>query len=425
VAAPGRLAQMPSPTFCVVGAGLAGGRAAVSLRDRGFDGRLVLIGQETDPPYERPPLSKAYLAGELPLSKLFLSTPKAYADLSIDWRAAATVEAIAPGQHEVRLAGGERIGFDRLLLTTGSRPRTLDIPGADLPGVSTYRTIRDADLLRSELEELPQVVVVGGGFLGCELAVAARRRGCRVTLVEAGQVLLAPLGATVGGYCADLHQQAGVELSLEDSVARFQGGAHLQQVLLRSGRTVPCDLALVCVGALPNAELAAQAGLEVDPGVVVDQHCRSSHEAIFAAGDVASWQSQRWQRRMRVEHYDNAHQQGLFVAGAMLGEKGSYEPVPYFWTEQYDSMIQQIGVFDPSDAAVQRGDPKSGRFSVFYLRQGSVRGCVAVNSFHDLSSARRLIGAEVAVSAELLGDPAVDLRDWSMQAAAAARNTTA
>jgi 3-phenylpropionate/trans-cinnamate dioxygenase ferredoxin reductase subunit len=416
---------MPSQIFCVVGAGLAGGRAVVSLRDRGFDGRIVLIGQEADPPYERPPLSKSYLNGELARDKLFLSTPQAYSDLAIDWRSSATVQAIAPAEHELRLAGGERIRFDRLLLTTGSRPRSLDIPGEDLCGVRNYRTIEDADFLLSELEHRPRVVVVGGGFLGCELAVAARRRGCGVTVVEASPAVLAPLGPTVGGYCADLHRHSGVELLPEESVDRFQGGSHVEQVLLRGGRTLPCDLALVCVGASPNSGLAAEARLEVDPGVVVDEHCRSKDEAIFAAGDVASWQSQRWRRRMRVEHYDNAHQQGLFVAGAMLGEKGSYDPVPYFWTEQYDTMVQQIGVFDPLDHAVQRGDLDSGRFSVFYLRGGSVSSCVAVNNFQDLSSARRLIGAQVPVTAELIGDPGVDLREWSMHAAATSRDASA
>jgi 3-phenylpropionate/trans-cinnamate dioxygenase ferredoxin reductase component len=410
---------MPSPIFCIVGAGLAGGRAAASLRDRGFDGRLLLIGSEAEGPYERPPLSKSYLTGELPRSKLFLSPPESYSELAIEWRSMSTVAALAPGEHELRLADGERIRFDRLLLATGSRPRSLAIPGAQLPGVVTYRTIGDADWLRARLEQLPEVVVVGGGFLGTELAVAARRRGCRVTAVEAGPALLAPLGPIVGGYCADLHRQSGVDLLLEEGVASFQGGSQLEQILLRGGRALPCDLALVCVGADPNSELAAEAGLEVDPGVVVDGYCRSADKAIFAAGDVASWWSPHWQRRMRVEHYDNAHQQGLFVAGAMLDEPGAYDPLPYFWTEQYDTMVQQVGILDPADQTVRRGDPESGRFSVFYLRQGAMSGCVAVNSYQDLSAARRVIASRVPVTAELLSDPALDLRDWSRRAAEA------
>ncbi|MGA8208394.1 MAG: FAD-dependent oxidoreductase [Candidatus Dormiibacterota bacterium] len=412
---------MPSPTFCIVGAGLAGGRAATALRDRGFDGRLVLIGDEPDPPYERPPLSKSYLRGDLPRSKLFLSTPASYRELSIEWRPEATVEAIAPTHHELALVGGERIPYDRLLLATGSKPRELPISGSELPGVSSYRTISDAETLQAQLKKMPEVVIVGGGFLGSELAVAARLSGCRVTVVEAGEALLGSLGPIVGGYCADLHRQSGVEVLLGESIASFQGGSRLERILLRGGRGLPCDLALVCVGAEPNAELAAAAGFETDPGVVVDEHCRCADKAIFAAGDVASWWSPRWEHRMRVEHYDNAHQQGLFVAGAMLDQPGTYDPLPYFWTEQYDTMVQQIGVLYHPDEVVQRGDANSGRFSLFYLRHGTLSGCVAVNNFSDLSAARRLIATRVPVSAELLGDLAVDLRDWSRGALAAAQ----
>jgi 3-phenylpropionate/trans-cinnamate dioxygenase ferredoxin reductase component len=412
---------MPRPTFCIVGAGLAGGRAAAALRDRGFDGRLVLIGSEPDPPYERPPLSKSYLRGDLPRSKLFLHTPASYRELAIEWRPDATVEAIAPAAHELALVGGERIPFDRLLLATGSKPRGLPISGTELAGVSTYRTIRDADALRAQLEQMPEVVIVGGGFLGSELAAAARLSGCRVTVVEAAAALLSPLGPIVGGYCADLHRQSGVRVLLGESVASFQGGSRVERILLRGGGGLPCDLALVCVGAEPNAELAAVAGLETDPGVVVDEHCRSTDKTIFAAGDVASWWSPRWQHRMRVEHYDNAHQQGLFVAGAMIDQPGAYDPLPYFWTEQYDTMVQQIGVLYHPDEVVRRGEANTGRFSVFYLRHGTLSGCVAVNNFSDLSAARRLIAARVPVTAELLGDLAVDLRDWSRGAVAAAQ----
>lgn len=413
---------MSSPIFCIVGAGLAGGRAAASLRDRGFDGRLLLIGAEEDLPYERPPLSKSYLNGELPRSKLFLSTATAYSELAIEWRSSSAVEAIAPGDHELRLADGERVRFDRLLLATGSRPRNLAIPGADLPEVFTYRTLGDADSLRAQLERMPRVVVIGGGFLGTELAAAARRRGCQVTVVEAADALLTPLGGIVGGYCADLHRQAGVELVFGDGAASFQGGSGLELVALRGGRSLPCDLAIVCIGAEPNSNLAAAAGLEIDPGVVVDGRCQTADPSIFAAGDVASWWSPRWRRRLRVEHYDNAHQQGMFVAGAMLDDAGLYDPIPYFWTEQYEAMVQQVGLIAPGDQAVQRGDPESGRFSVFYLRNGWLTGCVAVNSYQDLSSGRRLIGAQVPVAAKLLGDPGVDLRDWSLRAAAATQD---
>ncbi|MGC2190734.1 MAG: FAD-dependent oxidoreductase [Candidatus Dormiibacterota bacterium] len=416
---------MRTPVFCVVGAGMAGGRTVISLRDRGFDGRLLLIGEESESPYERPPLSKSYLNGKLPRSKLFLQPADSYQERAIEWHPRATVASVDLAQRRLELADGELIAFDRLLLATGSRPRKLDIPGANLAGVVTYRTLADADWLRAELDSGPQVVVIGGGFLGSELAVAARRRGCRVTVVEAREALLAPLGPLVSGYCADLHRQEGIELVLEVTADRFLGSARVEQVLLSSGRLLPCDLALVCIGAEPNSQLAQQAGLETDPGVVVDERCQTTGEGVFAAGDVASWWSPRWRRRLRVEHYDNALQQGIFAAGAMLGEKAAYDPVPYFWTEQYEAMIQQVGVTGQSEEAVLRGDPSGGRFSVFYVEDGQLQGCVAVNRFPDLAAARRLITAGVGVTAELLRDPELDLRTWSQDALQSADDTGA
>lgn len=391
----------------------------MALRDLGFDGRLVLVGDEADPPYERPPLSKSYLMGELRREKLLLRPPHVYPAREIEWRSKQTVSTIDLLQREIALTDGESLAFDRLLLATGSRPRTLEVPGSDLAGVTTYRTVGDADSLRKQLAGLPRVVVVGGGFLGSELAAAARHRGCQVSVVELGDALVAPLGPIVSGYCADLHRQAGVELLLGESVTRFLGASRVEQVLLGGGRRLPCDLALVCVGAEPNSSLAARAGLATDPGVVVDGRCGTADQAVFAAGDVASWWSPRWQRRLRVEHYDNAHQQGLFVAGAMLGDRAEYDPVPYFWTELYGATVQQVGITQGRGEAVLRGEIGAGRFSVFYLEGGILSGCIAVNRFPDLAAARRLIKGRVRVTKELLGDGSVDLRAWSREAEAA------
>ncbi|MGA9919731.1 MAG: FAD-dependent oxidoreductase [Candidatus Dormiibacterota bacterium] len=407
---------MAKPIFCIVGAGMAGGRAAKSLRDRGFDGRVILIGTETEPPYERPPLSKAYLNGELARSKLLLQSPATYSEQAIEWQPGTTASSLDLRQRTLQLVDGEPVAFDRLLLATGSRPRTLNVPGAELAGVLTYRTLADADRLREALDSGPQVVVIGGGFLGTELAVAAVRRGCRVTIVEVGNSILAPLGSLADGYCTDLHRQAGVELVLGETVARILGDQRVEGVLLRGGRSLPCDLALICIGARPNSELAQTAGLETDPGVVVGELSQTRHEGVFAAGDAASWWSPRWQRRLRVEHYDNAHQQGIFAAGAMLGESTPYDPIPYFWTEQYGTTVQQVGVTGGTDEAVLRGDPKEGKFTVFYMEAGWLSGCVAVDRFPDLAAARRLIGARVPVNAELLTDLALDLRQWSQEA---------
>jgi 3-phenylpropionate/trans-cinnamate dioxygenase ferredoxin reductase subunit len=404
----------------IVGAGPAGGRAAGSLRERGFEGRLVLLGDELEPPYERPPLSKAYLTGELPRRKLWLRGPEFYAEHGIEWRPGIRAASLEVGPGRLRLSDGEPLDFDRLLLATGSRPRRVELPGAGLPGVLTYRDVSDADQLRAALLLRPRVLVLGGGFLGSELAATARRLDCEVTVVETAGSLLAPLGAEASGFCAGLHRQAGVDLRLHETVCRFEGGARLEEAVLGGGETLPCDLALICVGAEPNSGLAQQAGLATDPGVVVDGRCQAAGTAVFAAGDVASWWSRRWHRRLRLEHHDNALQQGTFVAGALLGEAGDYDPIPYFWSEQYDAIVQQVGLLGPAGATVLRGDPRSGSFSVFHLEGARLGGCVAVNRFPDLSAARRLIASGAPVPADVLRDPTIDLRDWSRGAAEAA-----
>jgi 3-phenylpropionate/trans-cinnamate dioxygenase ferredoxin reductase subunit len=406
--------------ICIVGAGLAGGRAADSLRERGYEGRLVLLGDEPNPPYERPPLSKAYLTGELPRNKLWLRSPEFYAEREIEWRPGTRAVSLELGRRRLRLSDGELLSFDRLLLATGASPRTTELAGAELPGVLAYRDLADADRLGAALRLRPRVLVLGGGFLGSELAAAARRLGCEVTVVEMAQSLLAPLGAEVSGFCAGLHRQAGVDLRLGETVSRFRGGAQLEAAVLGGGETLPCDLALICVGAQPNSELAQQAGLATDPGVVVDGRCQAAGGAIFAAGDVASWWSRRWQRQLRLEHYDNAHQQGVFVAGTLLGGSGEYDPVPYFWTEQYQAMVQQVGLVGLSGETVLRGDAESGKFSVFHLDGAGLSGCVAVNRFSDLAAARRLIATGAPVAAEVLRDPTVDLQEWSQRAVEAA-----
>ncbi len=396
---------------------MAGGRAAGALRDLGFDGRLLLLGEEPEPPYERPPLSKAYLNGELPRNKLFLRPAAYYPEQEIEWRPGVSALALDLDDRRLQLSDGELVRFDRLLLATGSTPTALGVPGAQLPGVLTYRTLEDCERLTAELDHHPQVVVVGGGFLGTELAAAARHRGCRVSLIELAPSLVSPLGEAVGEFCAQLHMDAGVELLLGERVRRFAGTERVELVELESGATVPCDLALICVGARPNSGLAETAGLATDPGVVVDEHCRTASPEVLAAGDIASWWSPRWARRLRLEHYDNAQHQGLYAAQAMLGETAPYDPLPYFWTEQYGVMIQLAGMVPSARRGVVRGDPHSGRFSVFHLEQGRLRGCVAVNRFPDLAAARRLIVARVEVSVERLQDPLFDLRSWSQEVA--------
>ncbi len=408
----------PGP-ICIIGAGMAGGRAAAALRERGYDGELLLLGEESEPPYERPPLSKAYLSGQLDRGKLLLRDAGFYRQQSIEWRPGALVTGIDRERGRLRLGDGSELPYGRLLLSPGSRPRRLGVPGEELAGVAAYRDLADADRLRQELVSSPRVLVVGGGFLGSELAAVARAAGCPVTVVEQLPELMGGFPGEIQHLCHELHLGAGVELRLGCTVSQFRGGQRVEAALLDDGSQVPCDLVLVCVGAEPRTELAAAAGLELDGGIVVDRRLEAA-PGLFAAGDVASWPSSRWGRRLRLEHYDNAHQQGLFAAGAMLGEGATYDPLPYFWTEQYQATVQQVGVPEPGQERVLRGDPASLRFSLFLLERGLLRACVAVNRFPDLAAARRLIEAGVAVDTERLGDPGLDLRAWSRQLTGAA-----
>lgn len=409
---------MEEGPICIVGAGLAGGRCVAALRQEGYQGELCLIGEETAPPYERPPLSKAYLAGGLEQAKLELHPSQFYSQQGIDWRPRTKVVGLDLAGRRIRLDRGGELGYNLLLLSTGSRARPLRVPGGELAGISTYRDLEDADRLRRELAAGPRVLVVGGGFLGSELAAAARLAGCQVTLVETTERILQGFDEEVSRHCTELHREAGVELLLGQSVARFEGGERVETAQLAQGGSVPCDLVLVCIGAEPRIELARAAGLSVDSGLVTDGRLEAA-PGIFAGGDIASWPSRHWGVRLRLEHYDNAQQQGLFLARAMLGDTSQYDPLPYFWTEQYQTLVQHVGIASDGDERVLRGDPRSGRFSIFQLARGTVRSCSAVNRFPDLAAARRLIESGAQVSPEILADPDLDLRDWARQAAAA------
>jgi len=405
------LAEMAGPEVIgIVGAGLAGGRAAAALREHGFNGRVVLIGDEADLPYERPPLSKAYLLGQLPRARLLLRPAQYYLDQGIELRLNTVGLELEPRRRRLRLDDGSELGYHRLLLATGSTPRHLDLPGAGLEGVMSLRTLPEADRLRGLLQSRPRVVVLGAGFLGCELAAAARTSGCPVRMVELGGSALPSMGAEIGEFVVGLHRRHGVEIEFQRSAVEFQGDRRVEAVVLDDGLRLPCDLALVCVGSQPNSELALAAGLEVADGVLVDRDGRSSDPAIFAAGDLASVWDPGLGRRLRLEHWDSAQRQGAHTAATMLGIPDARPALPYFWSEQYDAMIQQVGLVSPAQAVVVRGRPADNSFSVFHLEDGAVAACVAVNRFPDLAAARRLIPAGVPVDPDVLGDPGTDLR---------------
>ncbi|HVA20841.1 MAG TPA: FAD-dependent oxidoreductase [Candidatus Micrarchaeia archaeon] len=400
------------PTTVIAGAGLAGGRAAETLRAQGYDGRLVLIGSEPDRPYERPPLSKAYLEGRLARERVFLRTAAWYREQAITLRLGTTVTGVDCRRRQVQLDRGRPIGYDRLLLAPGARPRRLLVPGAQLEGVVALRTLADAERLRAAFAGRPRVVIVGAGFIGCEVAAAARRQGCPVTLLEVGAAPLAPaLGPLAGAFVARLHRDHGVDLRTGESLVSLHGAERVEAVVTTSGRLLDADLVLIAVGAEPRTELAEAAGLACDGGIVVDECCRTSAADVFAAGDAARWWHPGLARRLRVEHYDNAQNQGVAAALSLLGRGAPYAPIPYVWSEQYDATLQWVGDAEGADRTVTRGDPASGVFSAFHLREGRVIACLAVNRFRDLAGARRLIAGGQAVGLAQLADPDTSLRD--------------
>lgn len=396
--------------ICIVGGGLAAGRAAEGLRTRGYDGELTIFTEEPSLPYERPPLSKAYLRGQMGAERLLTRPPAYYESQGIRVRPGTRVAAIDPVRHRLRLPDGEEAPYGRLLLATGARARRPGVPGADLVGVETVRTREDAERLRSAVHPGARILIVGGGFLGCELAASLRSMGATVLVLEVEALPLSPMGKVVGELVLSHHAAHGVEIAGGVTALGLQGGSHLEEALLSDGRHWACDLALLCTGVDPRVELAISGGLAVDDGVLVDVRCATSDPDVFAAGDVARFWHPELRRRLRLEHWDNAQLQGLHAAGAMLGDPTPYSPLPYFWTEQYDLLVQQVGLLAQGVPMVIRGDPASNRFSLFQVRRGRVTACLAINRYSDLKQGRRLILARTAVAPTDLADLDVDLK---------------
>jgi 3-phenylpropionate/trans-cinnamate dioxygenase ferredoxin reductase component len=398
-------------TAIIVGASLAGGRAAEALRDSGYDGRVVLIGEEADRPYERPPLSKGYLNRTVPAEKLFLRAANWYADNAVELRLGARARRLDTAARCVELAGGERLQYDKLLIATGCGLRRIKAPGAELDGIHYLRTRADADRLAAPLHRAARLVVVGAGFIGLEVAATARGLGRAVTVIEALPIPLArALGARMGEYVADVHRAQGVDLRLSRGVKEFRGAGRLEEVVLDDGSAVPCDLAVVGVGVTPAVEWLAESGIALDNGVVVNEFAETNVPGIYAAGDVANGFNPLLGERCRVEHYDNAQNQGIAAGRAMAGRREPYAPVPYFWSDQYDLTLQFAGHAHGGDELVLRGDPAARSFSAFYLRDGRVRAALALNRPRDFMAARRLIQSGKAAVAAQLADEQVELK---------------
>jgi 3-phenylpropionate/trans-cinnamate dioxygenase ferredoxin reductase component len=403
---------MTKQTFVIVGAGLAGAKAAQELRERGFDGRVVLVGAEPERPYERPPLSKDYLRGESEREKAHVHPAGFYEEQEIDLETGSAVTAIDPGSSRVLLEDNRELAYDRLLLTMGAEPRRLPIPGAELDGIHYLRTFADADALRARLDAgAGRVAVVGAGWIGSEVAASARQRGLEVTVIDP---LALPneriFGTEVGSFYRDVHMQHGVEMLLGRGVEAFEGNGGVARVRLSDGALVECDFAVVGVGVAPRSDLARDAGLAVENGIVVDEHLLTSVPNIYAAGDVANAWHPFYERRIRVEHWANALNQGPAAARSMLGEDVSYERIPYFFSDQYDVGMEYSGYAESWDEVVLRGDPGAGEgFVAFWLRDGHVLAGMNVNVWDVNQHVQELIRARRPVDPRALADPATPL----------------
>jgi 3-phenylpropionate/trans-cinnamate dioxygenase ferredoxin reductase subunit len=406
VAAAGRAGA----TIVIIGAGQAGGWAAQTLRKEGFAGKLVLIGDEAHPPHERPPLSKAVLAGNAPTESTHLLKPEAFDKLALDWRPGVRVTGLDRAAKRIELADGGSLCYDKLILCTGGRARTLAIPGADSAGVFTLRTIADALALGPLLQPGKTVVVVGGGWIGLEVAATARRKGADTIVVEAQPRLCErSVPREISEHLVALHQSQGTRVILGAGVTGFARNDGRSVVTLADGRTLECDAIVVGVGLVPNDELARAAGLECDGGVVVDARCRTSDPDILAAGDVAVAPNPWAGRRMRLESWQNAQDQGIAAARSALGLEVDYRPLPWFWSDQYGMNLQIYGIPMPSHRVVARGQPGSDSFVLFYLDGDRIKAALGPNAARDLRFARRLIENSKPVTPERLADVGVPM----------------
>jgi len=414
---------MKRPPIVIVGASLAGGTAAVTLREQGFDGDLVLIGAERQLPYNRPPLSKGYLRGQDRFEDQLVKPASYYAEQRIQLKLGVRATAIDAKQKVVELEGGEPVVYDRLLVATGGHNRTLSMPGANLAGVFQLRTVEDCDRIRAAASRGRRAVVIGFGFIGSEVSASLRQLGVEVVAIEGGRVPLARVvGDEVGQVLADIHREKGVELISEDSVAALEGGDRVERVRTRKNRVFECDLVVAGIGIVPNIELLEAAGAQVDNGVLVDERCRTSLPDVFAAGDVTNHLHPIF-GRLRVEHWNNGYQQGRAAAGSLLGGTQLYDYVHTFWSDQYEHLIEYVGFAPSWDRVVFRGRPESRKFLGFYLKDGIVRAAIGLNRGGDpedpqadseLKAAVDMVRRRASIDPKKLADENVELRKLAM-----------
>ena len=392
----------------IIGAGQAAGQAAASLRQGKYEGSITILGNETQPPYQRPPLSKQYLSGELGMDRVMVRPEKFYVDQDITLHTGTRVESIDSSAKTVTTSSGDSYEYDKLLIATGSRPRILTIPGSELPGIHYLRTIDDVDAIREAMQTAKKICIVGGGYIGLEVAAVAVTAGLQVTVLEMeDRILQRVTTPEMSEYYHELHAGKGVNIRVNTGVSGFQGEDHVSTVLCGDEK-MDADLVIVGIGIIPNIELAEAAGLDCNNGITVDDHCRTSDPHIYAAGDCTNHPNPIMGRRLRLESVPNAMEQARVSTSNMLGADKVYASIPWFWSDQYDLKLQMVGFSADGDTSVQRGDKATNQFAVFYLKDGKVVSVDAVNSPREFMVCKQLYGK--AVDPAALSDTNIELK---------------
>jgi 3-phenylpropionate/trans-cinnamate dioxygenase ferredoxin reductase subunit len=399
------------PAFVIVGGSLTGATAAITLREEGAEGSVTVIGAEPGLPYERPPLSKGYLRGEVPFEKALVRPAEFYAEHRIEVLSGSRATRIDVPARFVALEDGRRVPFDVLLIATGGRNRRLSIPGSELAGIYSLRAVGDADRIKAEMVPGRRVVVVGMGFIGSEVTASLRQKGLDVVAIEPSKTpLFRVLGEAVGQRLADLHRAHGVRTIFEDTVAAFEGTERVERVITKGGLRLECDFVVAGIGIEPVVDVVEGTGIHVDNGVVVNQYCETSVPGIYAAGDIANHYHPVFERQIRVEHWNNAVKQGAAAARNMLGKAVPYDEIPWFWSDQYDVTLQYAGFHTTWDQLLVRGHIDSGSFIAFYINGGRIDAVVGLNRGKDVRRAIPLIKSRRKWNPRQLEDESKDLR---------------
>ena len=399
-------------TVVIAGGGHAAGQVAVSLRHNKFEGRLVIVGDEPHLPYQRPPLSKKFLAGAMESERLYVKPASFYDDAGVELHLDTTITAIDRDAKCVRTKDDEEITYDKLVLAFGSRVRRLPVEGAKLKCVHYLRSIADVDGIRSDFESGRRLVVIGAGYIGLEVAAVARQAGLDVTVIEmADRVMSRVVSPEISDFYQIEHTNQGVTFRLSVGVSALTGKKRVKSVTTSEGEDIPADLVIIGVGILPNTELATDAGIDVDNGIIVDDRCLTSDPDIFAVGDCTSHPSAIYDRRLRLESVQNAVEQAKTAAANICGQDASYSQVPWFWSDQYDLKLQIAGLSEGYDDVVIRGDPAERSFSCIYLRENCLIAVDAINAPRDFVASKQLIANRAEIDPGLLRDPTTSLKD--------------